>query len=1055
MTVIIGSLFLPYTVQFEVGPQDSIPVDEAVPPQSHLRKRSSGTGVRPMPIRQSSILPSLSIANSHQQSPTSTPKPHEFRRRSSAHEGGQSVEDFFLKRIDEENNKEVGEIFAENLKEKLLPQYIQPKSKINVKDGSVVDLKKVNDDLGLPALKISRSDVNLSSFAPTPVNSRALASLNRSGGLMSLSNNSSQSLIDPITEEEPMDAYDSDTNDWDNDFNDMINPRTVKLAPFGGFSNPKLESGILSQSNIFETSPWKVLFAATGNGSLIKAVKTAAENDMIRKRKWVGTLAMPTDEVPQRVINDISKTLSEDYYSEPVFPSDSVFAGHYKSFCKQLLWPTLHYEIPDNPKSKAFEDHSWGHYKALNQLMADKLVEVYLKENKDCDADDDENIIWIHDYHLLLVPQMVREKLPHAKIGLFLHVSFPSSEVFRCLAQREALLKGMLGANVISFQTDEYVRHFLQTCSRLLLTDTNEYGLTYDGRFTMVNSIPVGIDANALGGVVDSDNVNDWRQRIRHRWNNQKLIMSRDKLDKLRGIKEKLLAYELFLKTNPEFVDNTVLIQICTGGINNDDYFSQIMSIVTRINSLAENISNSLPVVLLQQDIGFDQYLALQAEAEVFVVSSMREGLNLTCHEFIIATTERKSPLILSEFTGSSQMLDINGKGALLINPWDMKHFSEVFKHSLTMEPDEKLLRWRNCHDVVVNQDYKFWIKNCLSTINEAWAINHTRNTQNVTKFDSSIFKQFYNNCNNGKKLFVFNLETASALTHFGDGKINVSATSATTSSVKNSDMIPPSRLHNLLNDVLLNDDKNFVFISSYLKRSTLDTMFKRFPKFGLVAENGGYIKFPGTKTWLSLVDDNESTTWISQVKPLVEAKVERLPGSKMEIEDCTIIFNPGISFTEDKQRSIDLMGDLIQHVNELFSTNEGVHASLIWNTVIIQQNQLSIRALNFLVNHYNHQSSDFTPKEVNDSVASTPVKEKKFFDKSHLTGVFLSGGATLIDEPCYELAKELFDDKVVANVLTVAAISNETKATSARYGVAGRNELLSLISTSSSTKGR
>lgn len=993
-----------------------------------------------MPIKQSSILPSLSIANSHQQSPTSTPKPHEFRRRSSTNEGGQSVEDFFLKRIDEDKDKELGEIFAENLKEKLLPQYIQPKSKVNVKDGSVVDTKKANDDLGLPALKISRSDVNLTSFSPSPANPRALASLNRSTGFMALNNDSSQSLIDPITEEEPMDAYDSDTNDWDNDFNDMINPRTVKLAPFGGFSNPKLESGILSQHNIFETSPWKVLFAATGNGSLIKAVKTAAEHDMIRNRKWVGTLAMPTDEVPQRVMNDISKTLSEEYYSEPVFPSDSVFAGHYKSFCKQLLWPTLHYEIPDNPKSKAFEDHSWGHYKALNQLMADKLVEVYLKENKDCDPDDDENIIWVHDYHLLLVPQMVREKLPHAKIGLFLHVSFPSSEVFRCLAQRNALLKGMLGANVISFQTDEYVRHFLQTCSRLLLTDTNEYGLSYDGRFTMVNSIPVGIDANALGSVVDSDTVNDWRQRIRHRWNNQKLIVSRDKLDKLRGIKEKLLAYELFLKNNPEFVDNTVLIQICTGGINNDDYFTQIMSIVTRINSLAENISNSLPVVLLQQDIGFDQYVALQAEAEVFVVSSMREGLNLTCHEFIIATTEKKSPLILSEFTGLSQMLDINGQGALLINPWDMKHFSEMFKTLLTMDPAERLVRWRNCHDVVVNQDYKFWIKNCLSTINEAWAINHMRNTKNIANFDSQIFNQFYDACK-GKKLFVFNLETASALTNFGGGNVS---TSATSSSVKNSDMIPPSRLNNLL-DGLLNDEKNFVFVSSYLKRSTLDTLFKRFPKFGVISENGGYIKFPGTKTWLSLVDENESNTWISQVKPLVEAKVERLPGSKMDIEDCTIIFNPGTSFRDDKQRSIDLMGDLIQHVNELFGA-KGVHASLIWNTVIIQQNQLSIRALNFLVNHYNHQASDITPRVVNDSVNSTPVKEKKFFDKSTLTGVFLGGGATLIDEPCYDLAKELFDEKVVPNVLTVAAISNETKATSAKYGVAGRNEMLSIV---------
>ena len=136
---------------------------------------------------------------------------------------------------------------------------------------------------------------------------------------------------------------------------------------------------------------------------------------------------------------------------------------------------------------------------------------------------------------------------------------------------------------------------------------------------------------------------------IRERWSNKKLIVSRDKLEKLRGIKQKLLAYEKFLHSNPEYVDTTVLIQICPGTTQDSSYESEIMSIVGRINALTGDISFSQPVVLLQQDIGFEQYVALQCEAEVFVVASMREGLNLTCHEYIIATTEKKSPLMLSE----------------------------------------------------------------------------------------------------------------------------------------------------------------------------------------------------------------------------------------------------------------------------------------------------------------------------------------------------------------------------------------------------------------------
>ncbi|EGV60858.1 Trehalose-6-P synthase/phosphatase complex subunit [Yamadazyma tenuis] len=1080
MTIIIGSLFLPYTVQFEVGLQDTY-VEKTSPNTSGIAsaktrpKRPSVTGSMPVPIRSSSILPSLSNANSSHISPSTSPTQH---KHTAVQEGGpSSVEDFFLQRYTKPE-RTTSEIFAENLDEKLQPHFIQPRSMFSKRmDSSVVDIKKQSNDFGLPSLKISRSGTNLTSLnsggshstsnASKSSNvgaSRANASLNRSALSMSLQNNSSTSVIDRITEEVDDDDdatiaghhldIDSD-NDWDNDFNEITNPRAkIKLAPFGGFSHPSLEKGVLSKSSIFETSPWKVLFAAKGNGSLIKAVKMAVGENIIHSRKWVGTLAMPSDEVPQHVKDDISSTLKNEYFSEVVYPSDLTFSGHYKSFCKSVLWPTLHYEIPDNPKSKAFEDHSWSHYKALNQMIADKIVDVYKAENGDLDPDDPENMIWIHDYHLLLVPQMVLEKLPRAKIGLFLHVSFPSSEVFRCLAQREALLKGMLGASAISFQTEEYVRHFLQTCSRLLLADTSDYGISYDGRFTMVNTIPVGIDASSLHESLFSDSVKDWRNRIRERWSDQKLIVSRDKLDKLRGIKEKLSAYEKFLQKHPSYIDNTVLIQVCIGTPSDDDYSADVMQIVSRINAMATNISVSQPVVLLQQDIAFDQYLALQVEADMFIVSSMREGLNLTCHEFIIASTERKSPLMLSEFTGSSNLLELDGQGAVLINPWDVNDFSEKYYTSLTMSPEEKLTRWTNCNSVVACHDYRSWIKGCMASIIEAWKINHERNRINLSTFSKNVFQNFYSDSKGGSRLFFINLETASAITSFADSRPDSVPVSMKTRDIKNSDILPPSHLATLLNNVL-SDDNNKVFLCSYMKRSTLDTMFRRVPSMGLIAENGAYIKFKGSKKWISIVNESEIGNWMPQVRQLVEAKVERLPGSKAEIEDCTIIFNPGKSIYEDKHRSIDLMGDLIQHVNLLFDESDGIHASLIRNNVVIQQNQLSLRALNFLVHYFNNNSlNDFKPRVVNDSATSTPIKEKtpslEYPNDGHgVSGLFVSGGTTSVDEPNFQLGNTLGDQNVIPNVLTVAALDSNCKSTSAKYGVAGRNELLSIISTS------
>ena len=223
-------------------------------------------------------------------------------------------------------------------------------------------------------------------------------------------------------------------------FNDLVHGRTEsKLTPFGGFSKPDLEDGILNQENIFEDAPWKVVLAGKGNVSLTKAVQIAVDAGGINDHKWVGTLAMPSDAVPNSVINGISDSLSENYDCEAVFPNDITFQGHYKSFCKQILWPTLHYQIPDDPKSKAFEDHSWGHYKLLNQLVADKIVDLYKKENGSSDPNDPNNMIWIHDYHLLLVPKMIREKLPEAKIGLFLHVLVPIIRSISLLCSKERL----------------------------------------------------------------------------------------------------------------------------------------------------------------------------------------------------------------------------------------------------------------------------------------------------------------------------------------------------------------------------------------------------------------------------------------------------------------------------------------------------------------------------------------------------------------------------------------------------------------------------------------
>lgn len=972
------------------------------------------------------------------------------------------------------NNPLVGNLQrTNNQKNASTPQYIQPRARpaAPLPSSLVVEVKKQDDDVGLPSLKINRSSNNLSALGSsalgsftnlTALNAHALTAggynrrnLGRANPLTYHSNNSSSSIHEDVGKTEHGDGQD----DWANDFNDISHARSLStLAPYGGFSKPSLKEGILPHLNVFETAPWKVSKYRKGNGSLTKAVDQGLRDGKIHKRKWVGTIAMPSDAVPENVRDDIYKTLHDEYDSEAVFPNDDIFQGHYKSFCKQILWPSLHYQIPDDPKSKAFEEHSWEQYKALNQLVADKLVETYKRENEGQDPDDPENIIWIHDYHLLLAPKMVRQQLPEAKIGLFLHVSFPLSEVFRCFAQRKSLLEGMLGANCISFQTEEYVRHFMQTCSRLLLADTNEWGLTYDKNFTMTNTIPIGIDSESFGPVTRTENVNDWRKMIRERWADQKLIVSRDKIDKLRGIKQKLLAYERFLLSNPEYVDNTVLIQICIGTSHDPSYESELLGIVSRINSLTDNISISQPVVFLQQDIEFDQYVALQCEADVFVVSSMREGLNLTCHEFVIATSEKKSPLMLSEFTGSSQLLDCKGQGALLLNPWSLKAFAETFKQLLTMPQEEKERRWKNMYDMVLTHDSNTWVESCLRDINVAWAREEARHNSKMIRFSEDLFQKFYDT-KKGHRLFFLNLETATVV-----GGQDTSAVVASMKSVshaaamagKSASFSEPATVSKLLQG-LLSDKSNRVYLVSVLKRLDLDRFYGSIPHLGLIAENGGYVKVIDSNKWLTLADESEVKAWMPQVCLLIQSKVERLPGSFMEVEDCTVSFRPGKAFVEDRERSIDMMGDCIQHVNDLFQELDGVHASLCKNVVVVQQNLLSLRALQFLVEYHNQAQPDLISANLIDQIKNklamsprtispinSPRSEK--IQPEGIKSLFVIGGATQIDEPCFEYANSLLENGY--NVQTVTSFGAEANLkSSARYSVGGKNEVLVALS--------
>ncbi|KAJ9164842.1 Glycosyltransferase family 20 [Coniochaeta hoffmannii] len=674
-----------------------------------------------------------------------------------------------------------------------------------------------------------------------------------------------------------------------------------------GITQPHALSRSDSQDRVFASADWVVVNADQGNGGLRNAAEAAARDGKLGDYTWVGTLGMPTDALDNtQQKQDIEDTLATEHDMLTVFCSDKDFDGHYSHFCKQILWPVFHYQIPDNPKSKAYEDHSWKYYVNVNQAFADKIVKNWKRGD----------VIWVHDYHLLLVPGMVRKKLPDAKIGFFLHVAFPSSEVFRCLAVRKELLEGMLGANLIGFQIHEYTRHFLQTCSRLLNAEATPDGLQLEDRFVDVVNLPIGIDPVSLGEHREEEEVQKWMEIMRERYAGKRLIVARDKLDHVRGVRQKLLSYELFLNKNPEWRGQVVLIQVALSTSEKSELDATVSDIVTRVNSSWANLAYQ-PVVYLKQDIDYAQYLALLTIADALMITSQREGMNLTSHEYLSCQDgkyddKKHGSLILSEFTGTASLF---GGSELSVNPWDYRACADAIKTALEMGPEEKQRRWTKLYETVTHHTGSHWFSELMSRLDRVHEEQLRRDQVSVPRLSLNTLAQQYRNSE--RRLFILDYEG----TLVSWGPVN--------------QIIPvsPQRTLDVLNDLLL-DERNTVYVMSGRRPEELDRLFRRVPNLGLIAENGCFLKDCGSDSWTEMADADQIRTWKESVRSILDYYLERTPGAGIEERRCSLIFH--YKSAEDYDTASRQASDCASHINDSCE-EQRVHAIPLDGCIVVE----------------------------------------------------------------------------------------------------------------------
>jgi trehalose 6-phosphate synthase/phosphatase len=368
---------------------------------------------------------------------------------------------------------------------------------------------------------------------------------------------------------------------------------------------------------------------------------------------------------------------------------------YYERFCNGVLWPALHYMINQLP----LEVPDFDLYEQVNRRFAEAAVATYRPGD----------LIWVHDYQLMLVPQMIRERIPQARIGFFLHIPFPASDVFRILPFRERLLAGMLGADLVGFHTAAYMRHFAAAALRILGVAIDVDRMRWEQRVVRAGVFPMGVDAADFARLSESEVVTTKVAELRSESPGSPLLMvGLDRLDYTKGIPRRLLAYEHLLRQHPELRGRVRLVQVAVPSRTKVDRYqefrSQVDTLIGRIHGQFATPS-WVPVHYLYRGLPREDVVALYRAATVMLVTPIRDGMNLVAKEFVASRTDEGGVLVLSEMAGAANEL----AEAVHVNPYDVPGSAEAYYRALTMPEDERHTRMRALRRRVFSYDVQRW----------------------------------------------------------------------------------------------------------------------------------------------------------------------------------------------------------------------------------------------------------------------------------------------------------------------------------------------------------
>jgi trehalose 6-phosphate synthase/phosphatase len=612
------------------------------------------------------------------------------------------------------------------------------------------------------------------------------------------------------------------------------------------------------------------------SGGLVTAINSYLQNgrNEFSETLWIGVPGC-NKSTWQKAIRQLPDST---YTYVPVFLSKDQYEKYYNGFSNSVVWPLFHYF----PSYAEYKPEYYHHY----QLANEHFCEVMVRQLRPGDT------VWIHDYHLLPLAQLLRDAIPELTIGFFLHIPFPSFEVFRLLPTKwqQQLLKGILGADLVGFHTIDYASHFLQSVHMVLGLDNERHILRHNNRLIKVDVFPISIDYHLFNKAYDDKKVASLRESLLQKTQDQKIIFSVDRLDYTKGVQNRLKAYELFLIQNPQYHGKVVFVMVIVPSRDSIPKYAERKRIIdekiSQVNSRVGKI-HWQPVIYRYTSLPFEEMVALYTACNLALITPLRDGMNLVAKEFASSRKDGKGVLVLSEMAGAARELT----DALTINPNDISEIAQKIKQGLEMGEKEQGERIETMQTRIKNYDVQIWADDFMTELEN---IKDKQNSFQVKFIDHLSKRNLFDAYRNAKRRLLL-LDYDGTLVSFAS----------------NPDLaVPDKALLNLISG-LSSAEGNDVYVISGRSSAWLDKHFGSMP-VNLISEHGARFRRKNND-WITQVQTHSE--WKEQVHHIMEIYVRRCANSFVEEKDFSIVWHyRNANVEQGKLRALELANELHEY---------------------------------------------------------------------------------------------------------------------------------------------